>query len=163
LATSAWGNYANQPFTITYTDGTTRTFLQSFSEWGWPQNFTGESVAATLAYRNNANGSKVNQASYVYAYRFALDPTQQVRSITLPNQGKITLLAISLTPAAPPAPPPSPMTSVSLSSSFNRMVMATDGSAFSSTSGVDTSGHALSATLLGSSLTWNGVSFNLGP
>lgn len=41
--------------------------------------------------------------------------------------------------------------------------IATDGSTFQSSLGFDGDGNAYSATLLGSTLTWNGVTFTLGP
>ena len=52
------GNQANQTFTVNYADGTTQTFTQSLSDWFSPQNYTGESKAVTMAYRDLANGTK---------------------------------------------------------------------------------------------------------
>ncbi|MGH7171336.1 MAG: hypothetical protein ACRELG_13740 [Gemmataceae bacterium] len=55
-------------------------------------------------------------------------------------------------------------TPVSLSSVYNRnLAIVTDGSTFASSgTGVDGNGQAYSSTLLGSSLTWNGLNFNFG-
>jgi hypothetical protein len=49
---------------------------------------------------------------------------------------------------------------VALTSAFNRVGIVTDGSTFGA--GLDGDGNALSANLLGSSVTWNGLTFNLG-
>jgi hypothetical protein len=49
-----------------------------------------------------------------------------------------------------------------LSGSFNRTGIVNDGSTFSSTGGLDGVGNALSANLLGTSLTWNNTTFALG-
>ena len=38
----------------------------------------------------------MSQATFVYGYSFSLDPTRQVKSITLPNQAKINVLAMTL-------------------------------------------------------------------
>ena len=46
LATGVNGSQANQTFTVTYTDGTTATFIQSISDWAIPQGYAGESDRA---------------------------------------------------------------------------------------------------------------------
>ena len=51
--------------------------------------------------------------------------------------------------------------SVSLSSAYNRIGIVTDGSTF--TGGIDTKGFAYSAELLGSTQTFNGSTFDIGP
>jgi subtilisin family serine protease len=155
LATSAFDSFTNIPLVVTYADGTTQTFLRSFSEWGSPHNFTGESTVSSMAYRDNSDGSRTTKATYVYGYTLTLDPTKQVKSITLPNLNKINVLAMTLTAPAKPVP-----NQVALGGAFNRVAMVADGTTFSG--GVDNSGHALSATLLGSSVNWNGLVFNLG-
>jgi subtilisin family serine protease len=158
LATSAFGSYTNMTFTVTYTDGTTQPFVQSASEWIIPHNFPGESTVLTMPYLDRNTGIRDNETAYLYAYQFPLDASRQVQSITLPFQPKFTVLAMTLgggvsnAVAGPPA--------VSLATSFNRTGMTTNGSTF--TGGLDGAGHALSATLLGSSLNWNGVSISLG-
>lgn len=54
-------------------------------------------------------------------------------------------------------------TPVSLSSSFNVSYgIVNDGSTFNSTSGLDGQGYGFSSSLLGSSITWNNTTFNLG-
>ena len=96
LATAINGNQANQTFTVTYTDGTTKTFTQSISDWFTPQNYAGESKAVTMSYRDLYNGTKDSRTFYVYLYSFALDSTKTIKSITLPNQGNVKILAIDL-------------------------------------------------------------------
>ena len=46
------GQPANQTFTVAYTDGTTSTVTQSFSDWYTPQNYPGRNRAVTTPYRN---------------------------------------------------------------------------------------------------------------
>jgi len=96
LATAVNGNRANQKFTVKYSDGTTKTFTQSISDWFTPQNYAGESKAVTMPYRDLYNGRKDSRTFYVYLYSFALDPTKTIKSITLPNQGNVKILAIDL-------------------------------------------------------------------
>ena len=100
------GNQANQTFTVNYADGTTQTFTQSLSDWFSPQNYTGESKAVTMAYRDLANGTKQNRPFYVYGYSFSLNATKTVSSITLPNDANVKLLSVTLSTATsvPTAP-----------------------------------------------------------
>src|SRR5262249_20245644 len=44
LGTGVRGNQANQKFVVTYTDGTTSSFVQSLSDWHTPQSYAGEST-----------------------------------------------------------------------------------------------------------------------
>ena len=38
------GNQTNQQLTLTFSDGTTETWTQSFSDWCGPQSYAGESI-----------------------------------------------------------------------------------------------------------------------
>jgi hypothetical protein len=99
LATATNGSYASQSFTVTYTDGTTQTFSQSISDWYNSQGYAGETVAIRMAYRDLYNGTKSSPSSgpfKIYGYSFALNPSKTVKSITLPNQPNVKLLAIDL-------------------------------------------------------------------
>ena len=99
LATATNGSFASQTFTVTYTDGTTQTFSQGISDWHNPQGYAGETVAIRMAYRDLSNGTTSSPASgpfNVYGYSLALNPSKTVKSITLPNQSNVKLLAIDL-------------------------------------------------------------------
>jgi hypothetical protein len=163
LATSAWDRYANVPFTVTYADGSTQTFVQFFSEWLFPRNFPGEGVVATLPYRDNPDGSSSAQPVYLYGYTFALNPAKPLRSLTLPNQAKINILAIDLKPSSLHTAVPAPM---DLSGLFSKVAFVRDGTRFGPgtavgpNTGIDRS--ALSANLLGPAVLFNGQSFALG-
>jgi hypothetical protein len=78
------GNLTAQPFIVTYTDGTTVTYTQSVSDWFTPQNYDGESIAVTTAYRNMYNGTKDNRTFDLYGYSFSINPNKTVKSLTLP-------------------------------------------------------------------------------
>jgi hypothetical protein len=103
LATGVNGSQINQPFIVTYTDGTTTTFTQSLSDWFTPQNFAGESIAQTEDYRVNPDGTTDNRTLYVYGYTFALNTTKQVQSLTLPQNRFVVVLAVTLQSALPAA------------------------------------------------------------
>jgi hypothetical protein len=96
LGSGVEGSQMAQTLTVTYTDGTTETLAQNFSDWFLPQSFPGESRAVKMAYRNLANGDKDPRSFYVYSYGFLLDPAKTVKSLTLPNSPYVKLLAASL-------------------------------------------------------------------
>jgi hypothetical protein len=155
LATAVNGNQNIQTFIVTYMDNSTATFTQRISDWANPQNYSGESTVVNMAYRNNGGGTKDTGTSVnVYGYSFTLDETKTVKSVTLPNNGKVVVLAITLVNDPVVVP---------LASAYNRTGMYTDGTTFTNNGGIDNGGAAYSATLLGNSQTWNGIMFNLGP
>ena len=96
LGAAVEGNQMGQAFTVTYTDGSTQTLAQHFSDWFAPQRFPGESSAVKMAYRNMTDGSRDPRTFSVYSYGFALDKAKTIKSLTLPDNGNVRLLAISL-------------------------------------------------------------------
>ena len=90
------GNQMAQRLTVTYTDGTTETLVQSFSDWYQPRSFPGESRAVKMAYRNMANGARDARTFYAYSYGFSLNPDKSVQSLILPNNPNVKILATSL-------------------------------------------------------------------
>jgi hypothetical protein len=100
LATGLNGDQTAQTLTVTYTDGTTQKVTQSFSDWFTPANYTNESEAVGMAYRNFDNGTKDERNFNLYAYHIALKATKTVQSITLPNNTDVAVLAATLLPAA---------------------------------------------------------------
>ncbi len=100
LAASIYGPVLHQPITVTYTDSTTSTFTQNFSDWcGCVPNAgeqPGESLAVVMPYRDSRNGAQDNQESYLFGYTFALNPDKTVQSFTLPDNHNVIVLAATL-------------------------------------------------------------------
>jgi hypothetical protein len=96
LATGVDGNQANQTFVVTYTDGTTASFKQSLSDWFTPQNYAGESKVSQMAYRLSSSGAAQDLTMYLYGYSFAIDSAKTVKSITLPANRDVVVLASSI-------------------------------------------------------------------
>jgi hypothetical protein len=96
LAAGVNGNQANQTFIVTYTDGTSSTFSQSVSDWLTPQNYAGESTALSMSYRVTPGGGTQNGPFQIYGYSFALNSGKTVKSITLPNNRNLVVLAVVL-------------------------------------------------------------------
>lgn len=98
LGTGIQGNQLSQPMTITYTDGSSSKFVQSFSDWYTPQKFPREYEAAIMPYRNYEDGTKDNRIFNLYAYLFPLNSAKTVKSITLPTNADVMVLSATLLP-----------------------------------------------------------------
>ena len=96
LAIAVNGSQTAQTFTVTYTDNSTSTFTQSLSDWSVPQNFAGESKAVAMGYRDNSNGTESTGSYYLYSYSFALNNAKTIRSLTLPGNPNVNVLAVTL-------------------------------------------------------------------
>ncbi len=91
-----------QPFTITYTDGTTSTVNISLSSWTQSAGYPGESIVSTTPYRNTGGGGRTIGNTYLYGYQITLDSTKVVQSVTLPNNRNIVIVAMSLDTSSTP-------------------------------------------------------------
>jgi len=98
LALAVNGAQTSQVFVVNYTDGTTASFTQSISDWFVPAQYAGESIAKSMAYRNNSNGTRDNRTFNLYGYAFATNTAKTVKSITLPSNAQVKVLAIGLRP-----------------------------------------------------------------
>ena len=159
LGTGIDGNQAAQAIIVTYTDGTTSTFSQSFSDWFSPNPNVDEAEAVAMPYRNTYTGVKDDRPFNLYGYTLLLDPAKTVKSFTLPNNRAMILLAATLATE-------NLGTQANLAAAFNATGIYTDGTTFPSDGGLDGGGAAFSANLLGnatgpSSLVVYGRKFNL--
>ena len=74
IGTGVNGNQTDQALTVTYTDGTKQTVLQSLSDWFGPDLKVNEQEAVAMGYRNEAGGTSQKAALNLYGYTFALEP-----------------------------------------------------------------------------------------
>jgi alpha-mannosidase len=98
LAVGVNGNQEMQTFRVTYSDGTSSSFIQSFSDWNVPQRFEGESVAATFSYRLVGEGGNDDDTFHLYGYTFPLEKSKMVNSISLPTNRDVLVFAMTLVP-----------------------------------------------------------------
>ncbi|MDP9065332.1 MAG: chitobiase/beta-hexosaminidase C-terminal domain-containing protein, partial [Pseudomonadota bacterium] len=150
------GSQPNQSFVVTYTDGTTTTVTQSISDWLQSQNYSGETKVLSMAYAVSPTGGQSTGPQAVYGYSFAIDNTKTVKTLTLPNNRNVVVLSVVLLSGSS-APPP---TSVSFSAP-NVSAIWKDGVP-PGNGGLIGSGYAISANVVGTSVTWAGVTFTLG-
>jgi len=182
LATAFDGPILSQTIKVTYTDSTTSTFTQNFSDWcscsgskPGPGQQPGESFAVVMPYRDDATGAEDNRPFNLYAYSFVLNSAKTVQSFTLPakpSSGGVVVFAATFSTQ-------SLGTQVNLTSEYNTAGLYNNGVTFPATGGMDGggdsctlssgcadgySGQQLGLTSTASpTLTSNGVAFNLGP
>ena len=159
LATAVGGQQQAQSVIVTYSDGSTSQFVQTFSDWFSPYLNANESEAVAMPYRNQANGTQQNAQFNLYNYTFVLQRNKTVKSVTLPDNRNVVVLAATLTKQYLG-------TQVNLSPAFDATGIYTDGSTFAGDGGIDGGGTAYSASLLGdvtgpSSVVVNGIGFNV--
>ena len=117
------GNQPDQVLTVTYSDDSTSAFKRSLSDWCTPQQYQGESKALVMDHRNRASGTNENRECCLYAYSLELDTNKMVKTLTLPTNSNLIVLALTL--EGPPAP-------VNLAAAFNVPDgIVGDGSTFS--------------------------------
>ena len=95
-----------QPFTITYTDGSTAIVNISLSTWTRWAGYTGETIVSTTGHLNNGGGGRTTANVNLYGYQIPLDSTRVVQSITLPNNRNIVIVAMSLSTSTTPTAVP---------------------------------------------------------
>ena len=100
LGAAVNGNQPNQTFVVTYTDGTTSTFVQGVSDWYTAHLYPGESLVKTMAYRVGSGGSQQAGPVYLYGYSFAINSSKTVHSLTLPKNGNVVILAVDVSGAS---------------------------------------------------------------
>jgi len=122
IATGLNSAGANQTITVTYTDGSTTSFAQSFSDWGASASYSGETIVSSTQYRVSpaagAPAANSNAAAGwdIYGYSFSLDSTKTVQSVTLPATRNVVVFGISMGQPSSGAVAPSGWTELTESS-----------------------------------------------
>ncbi len=104
LALSTHGPQLVQPFTLRYhqTDFQEEKveFTQSISDWTADQalRFPGERLAILQPYVNTAAGTPQPGRFAVYEYTIRLNPNAPLRTLTLPHNENLVVLAVTLVP-----------------------------------------------------------------
>jgi hypothetical protein len=170
LASRQFGTAAGETFTVVYSDGSQHTYTQGMSDWWLGQTagspLTGPVVAAPQPFESTvvlqsyirSGGGNKTEVNGLFGYAFPLDPSRVPSQLILPKDTDVSVFAVTLTGQAATAA----TTAVSLASAYNSDAMFSNGTAVAN-GGFDGEGNAYSATLLGSSVTFNGIVFPLGP
>jgi fibronectin type 3 domain-containing protein len=85
-------------FTVTYSDGSSDQFTRGLSDWFSGSTQTNETVADTYQYRDNNQGAQAGGPLHLYEYSLAINNNKTVKSLTLPNNQNIVVVAATLVP-----------------------------------------------------------------
>jgi lysophospholipase L1-like esterase len=95
LLAAAGGGSVNATATLTYADGTSAPVALGAADWaGGPR--AGEDVALTAPYRFRAGSGRDSPAVSIFAETVPLDPGRELRSITLPDDPRMKVFAMTV-------------------------------------------------------------------
>lgn len=106
LGAAVNGAQTNQTIIVTYTDGSSSTFTQNFSDWAIPQSYSGETAVSQSASRIGPNGQTSSPVVNVYGYTFTLTSGKTPLSVKLPSNRNVVFLGIGLGAPLPTAVTP---------------------------------------------------------
>lgn len=147
------GSQTNQPITLTFTDGSSVVWTQSFSDWCSPQNYGHEAIVSTQSYRDTASGGTNQTTNHIYGYSYTIPVGKTLASITLPQNPNVRLLDIEMSTA----------TSVNLSGAYTSWGIANGAHQVANHQGFDGGGYYYYSGNLQSTITWSGATFQFGP
>ena len=102
LSSSCWVRLSTvrrriRPSSSTYTDGSTSTFSQSFSDWfAGPKGYSGETTVIQTANRIMPGGGTQSGTVDVYGYTFPLTAGKTAASVRLPCNRNVVFLGIGV-------------------------------------------------------------------
>lgn len=99
LAAAANGS-VDRTATLTYADGSTQTVPLTVSDWAQPPQ-AGEQVAVAAPYRLRAGAGRDAPPVNVFARDHDLDPGRTTATLTLPDEPRLKVFAVTLAQAAP--------------------------------------------------------------
>ncbi|BBL79922.1 alpha-1,2-mannosidase [Rubrobacter xylanophilus] len=82
--------------TVTYADGSTERLQLSLSDWAQETPQFGEEVAVRTTHRHQEGAGDVGPPVAIFAFSLELDPSREVRFLTLPAEVRLHLFAITL-------------------------------------------------------------------
>jgi hypothetical protein len=94
---SATNGPSSGTMTITYTDGTSQSVTLGFTDWTAGSASFGNGIAASMPYRNSADGSSQQIATKVFTTNIPLQAGKTVASVSLPartDQGLLHVFAL---------------------------------------------------------------------
>ena len=147
------GSQQNQQITLTFTDGSSVVWTQSFSDWGSPQNYGHEAIVSTQSYRNTASGGTNQFTNHIYGYSYTIPTGKTLASISLPNNPNLRLLDVQMSNSTP----------VNLSGAYTSWGIANGEHQVANHQGFDGGGYYYYSGNLQSTITWSGATFQFGP
>ncbi|MGC2401858.1 MAG: FG-GAP-like repeat-containing protein [Acidobacteriaceae bacterium] len=94
LLGAATTNLTKEPFTLTYSDGTTKQVNLNMSSWTGSAGYADEVTVVATTYANNQAGGHTNGTYNLYGYQLTADPTRTLVSVTLPSTRSVVIMAL---------------------------------------------------------------------
>jgi hypothetical protein len=94
----------DQPFVITYADGSTSSASVSLSSWAQSSGYTGETIVLTTPTLHTPappSPQLVTGPVNIYGYQIPVDSAKTVQSITLPATRDVVIFGMALSTSAP--------------------------------------------------------------
>ncbi|MCP2281870.1 Lysophospholipase L1 [Promicromonospora umidemergens] len=97
---AAGNGSVNETATVTYTDGSTETVSLAVSDWAQGAQ-SGEQVAVRAPYRLRAGVGRDGPAVSIFSRASELDPSRTAATLTLPDESRLKIFALTLEQTAP--------------------------------------------------------------
>ena len=91
-AAAVGGKTVSTDIKIKFTDGTTDTWNQSFSDWCDPAYNLGEAIISQQDYRATSSGGTNGTTNNIYGYSYSVPAGKSIESIVLPFESNLRLL-----------------------------------------------------------------------
>lgn len=96
LGAAVNGAQLNQTIVANYSDGSSSTFTQSFSDWAIPKSNPGEATVSRTATRITPNGQTQSGVFCIYGYALPLNASKTVVSVRLPFNRNVVFLGMGV-------------------------------------------------------------------
>ena len=98
LGAGEYGTQSNQQIRVNFTDGTSEIWTQTFTDWATkPDAKTADGeFLVNAGTRIDQLGNQTETTANVYGYSYPVPAGKTVQSLTLPNNNRVGILAISL-------------------------------------------------------------------
>ena len=119
IGAAANGSQTDQAIFLTFSDGTSLRWTQSFTDWangdGSENNSppsaaeleaTNETLVATTTWVNQVGNNRSDYNRFVYGYSFDIPAGKTLKSITLPTNRNVGILGMALIPLIEPSSAP---------------------------------------------------------
>lgn len=161
-AAAVGGKTVSTDIKIKFTDDTTDTWNQSFSDWCDPAYNLGEAIISQQDYRATSSGGTNGTTNNIYGYSYSVPAGKSIESIVLPFESNLRLLGLEMSSGS----------QVSTSPFLNTMGIGTASYQVPNSQGMSGKGQYYSSGEInnfGSSgsgsidIAWAGANFNISP
>ncbi|MDF1844299.1 MAG: hypothetical protein P1U77_22915 [Rubripirellula sp.] len=96
LGAAVFGDQVRQEIILGFSDGSTETWTQSFSDWIHSKAFPGERVVGLMDHQITSEGNLSLKSTYLFEYSYQVPTGKRLTSIQLPKNGNVRILSIAV-------------------------------------------------------------------